>query len=737
MKLKRWIGMLLLSTMIFSGGCGGKTTQNESPENKEKTTLIFEIDEGLGVSELTTIYGSDRAALDRALYNISDGLSPLKSKYDVTVLIYPTWHYYAEGFNGQDPSEPLNRISDDLKYVLGFFEEQDIGVYLELVSSGIDTSQNGEVLDLNKRAKPLPALHYGGEEKYEGLSMDMETLAALYRAYPSFVGVRFHELIGSHDLGLAGKNHGFVVYEEMLKGIFDCVKETGMKLVWGDHSWNTVVEKDGTPTEGREYWTRWLDLCIDTVGTENLTLNFSNNGWPVGQYVNDAFRFKNYRGANYGESVQSWFWQELDCGTMRWRPNGTGDLQTKWYTHAQNDCPIELVGAFSLRALKQGAKVIQYEHPQYFFNYNAVGSDAEGVHRPIDYAGYYETTPDYSLRLRTKRLIEMLLQPESKDNPSSVLTDYFADNLSDINDYNVANENAKRYYQTILTGVGSDLRVFDTFNSAKGVFEEHSENRYLPSIFDGAAWVVRFNLTFSATDEFLLLKEVEGGYVGEFYNYYNGLIQTDLYTFKDNDKGRVVGVIPVNFLSTYENSLEGDPDDMILVRKKDGELSYTAYRTAGGAAPSGRYAFTFVESTGAEEFLQGAPKAMNGYVGSVSFRRGNAMKIDATRPLDAGVLSVVKTSAGVLVQGTIDGAKVSDGIDLDGAEVLFAAAGDINADYVDELLLLVKEGKETKVLCYGLTGDQFTLKPNGEISLGTSDVRYIFTTAVKTYLKKY
>ena len=89
------------------------------------------------------------------------------------------------------------------------------------------------------------------------------------------------------------------------------------------------------------------------------------------------------------------------------------------------------------------------------------------------------------------------------------------------------------------------------------------------------------------------------------------------------------------------------------------------------------------------------------------------------------------------MQGTIDGAKVSDGIDLDGAEVLFAAAGDINADYVDELLLLVKEGKETKVLCYGLTGDQFTLKPNGEISLGTSDVRYIFTTAVKTYLKKY
>ena len=88
--------MSLLSTMIFSGGCGGKTTQNESPENKEKTTLIFEIDEGLGVSELTTIYGSDRAALDRALYNISDGLSPLKSKKE--------WYRREQGDPKGDPN---------------------------------------------------------------------------------------------------------------------------------------------------------------------------------------------------------------------------------------------------------------------------------------------------------------------------------------------------------------------------------------------------------------------------------------------------------------------------------------------------------------------------------------------------------------------------------------------------------------------------------------------------------
>ena len=729
---------MLCSMMLFGTVACGKDTEPLTPAPSEKVTLMFEVDEGLGRAELTTIYGDDRQALDKALYNICDGLAPLKAKYDVSVLIYPTWHYYEEGYAGKDPAEPLNRISDDLKYVLEFFGDQKIGVYLELVSSGIDTSQNGEVLDEDRKAKPMPPLHYGDETKYNGLSMDMETLAALYEAYPSFVGVRFHELIGSHDLGLAGNNHGFVVYEEMLRGIFETVAETGMKLVWGDHSWNTVVNADGTSVDGREYWTEWLDMCIDIVGTENLTLNFSNNGWPVGQYVNDAFRFKNYRATNYGESVQSWFWQELDCGTMNWKPNGTGMLQTKWYSHAQNDCPIELVGAFSLRALKQGAKVIQYEHPQYFFNYNAVTTNDGGFAEPLDYAGYYEETPDYSVRLRTKRLIEMLLDPDAAGNPSSDLTDYFADNLGDINNYSVANPNAKRYYQTILTaGGGAAVRVFDTFNSEPGTWQEHSENRYPQSMLENVSMAVRFNLTFSAIDEILLLKETDGGYIGQFYNYYGGLIQTDNFTFKDNANGRVVAVVPVNLVPSYESSLEGDPDDCIIVRSKDGRLTYETYTTTTGTAPNGKYAFGFVQAENASAYLQNAPFSTENYVGSVSWRMGNEMNIDATRPADVGMLSVLQEESGVRVAGVVQGAAVDTRIDLQGGKALAVAAGDIDADYNDEFLLLVRAGASYQVYCYRLRGGEFERVTGSTVDLGGDASSYIFTTAVRNYRKNY
>lgn len=728
--------MLCCMMMLGAAACGKEPA--EVPPPAEKAMLLFEVDEGLGRAELTTIYGEDRMMLDRALYNICDGLAPLKEKYDLAVLIYPTWHYYENGFEGKDPAEPLNRISDDLKYVLEFFEEQNVKVYLELVSSGIDTSQNGEVLDENRQAKPMPPLHYGDEVKYNGLSMDMETLAALYEAYPAFAGVRFHELIGSHDLGLAGNNHGFIVHEEMLRGIFETVAATGMKLVWGDHSWNTVVTETGDPVEGREYWTEWLDMCIDIVGTENLTLNFSNNGWPVGQYVNDAFRFKNYRGTNYGESVQSWFWQELDCGTMQWKPNGTGSMQTKWYAHAQNDCPIELIGAFTLRALKQGAKVIQYEHPQYFFNYNAVSTNNNGVAEPLDYAGYYEETPDYSVRLRTKRLIEMLLDPETPNNPSSVLTDYFADNLSDINNYSVANPNAKRYYQTILTaGSEAGVRVFDTFNSDPGKWTENSENRYRGSMTEGTSMAVRFNLTFSAIDEILLLKETDGGYVGEFYNYYGGLIQTDNYTFKDNENGRVVSVVPVNFVSAYEGCLEGDPDDCVIVREKDGRLTYEAYRTVAGTAASGKYAFGFVLTETGFAGLAGIPDSAENYLGSVSWRTGNAMNADATRPLDAGILSLQKTQEGVRVAGAIGEAAVDAAIELSGGEALAAATGDADADYDDELFLLVREDGISKVYVYKWADGAFVPMPESTIELGEETPAYIFTTAVRNYRKNY
>ena len=57
MRFKRWISMFLLSAMIFGGGCGGNQTENSKPGNKEKTTLIFEIDDAILYYEFISLFG--------------------------------------------------------------------------------------------------------------------------------------------------------------------------------------------------------------------------------------------------------------------------------------------------------------------------------------------------------------------------------------------------------------------------------------------------------------------------------------------------------------------------------------------------------------------------------------------------------------------------------------------------------------------------------------------------------
>lgn len=715
-------------------GGGKKPLKPLDPvESEQKTTLMFEVDEGLGMSELTTVYGADRNALQQSLHNICEGLSPLKEKYNVCILIYPTWHYYGEGFNGRDPSEPLNRISDDLQYVIEYFGEEGYGVYLELVSSGIDTSQNGEVRDRNGKAKPMPPLHYGDERVYDGLSMDMETLAALYAEYPALKGVRFHELIGSHELGLQGKNHGFIVYEEMLRGIFECVAQTGMHLVWGDHDWNWVVNKDGTVNENVAYWKDWLDMCIDIVGTEHLTLNWNNNGWPAAQYINDVCCFQGYRGVEYGESLQSWFWQELDCGTMNWKPNGTGSLQTKWYAHAANDCPAEVMGAFTLRALQKGAKLIQYEQPQWFFNYNAITTDKGGKAVPLAYTGYYEKQPDYTLTLRAKRLVQMLLDPENADNPSTDLTDYYANAFSDIVNYKTSNKNAKRYYQTVLTAAGGGMmpRTFDVFNSAPDTWTEHSENRYAEGRLGAdVAFATRISLTFSAIDETLILRKASDGYVGEFYNYYGGLILTDNITFKDNAAGRVVSVCAINRTAAYESNLEGDPDELLVVREKNGALTFETYKVSASSSANAVYTFMLVKENGLAIEAGNAVSA-NGYLGSVSLRNGYKLNVDATRPIDNCLLHCEKTASGLHITGT-----TAADIPLSG-EAVFVTTGDIDANFEDELIVLVREGANSKICFFRYQNGAFTALNNRTIDLGTDSPAYLFTTAVCNYLRNY
>ena len=258
-----------------------------------KVTLIFEIDEGESGKELISKYKDNFTQLDAALTNIYDGIQPLLAKYAIAVLIDPALQYNASGYDGKDPSVGLNRLSPQFLHAMDFFENHDIPVYLDIYSSDIRTEQNGELGNL-----PAVPLHYGDAMTQPGLSVDIEALAALKAAYPStFAGIRFHELIGTNQIGLSdqknGKlasSHGFIVQGDVVEGIIDTCALTGLNLVWSDHDWNLIPQNTNDPSYAE--FQQWLDYAVGKLGHGQLTIDDANNGWPVYQYVSDSFYYQ-------------------------------------------------------------------------------------------------------------------------------------------------------------------------------------------------------------------------------------------------------------------------------------------------------------------------------------------------------------------------------------------------------------------------------------------------------------
>lgn len=700
--------------------------QDEKPSAK-KPILLFEIDEGIGMNELTTVFGNDKPLLQNALYNIVDGLQPLTDVYEVAVLIYPTWHYYENGYRGADPTDPLNRISDELKEIIDFFNAHDMNVYLELVSSGIDTSQNGEVL-VNGKAKPMPPLHRGDTVRYDGLSMDMDTLSALAKKYANFKGVRFHELIGSHDLGVAGNNHGFITYKEMLEGIFRTVKETDLELIWGDHSWNMVADESGKAVKEKAFWLEWLDMAVDIVGTEKLTLNWSNNGWPAAQYVNDTFHLKNYRGTQCGESVQSWFWQELDCGTMQWKRTPESKRETKWYSYADCDMPIELVAAFTLRALQGGARLVQYEHPQYFFNFNEVSRTGRD-----SYTGTFENEPDYSVKERTKRLIDMLTG-KSPYIPSTDLTTYFANTQANIEQYTEVNPSAKRYYQNSLYVLFENAaRVWDSYNGSG--YAENSAHRLLERQIDEVETAIPFNLTFSATSETLLLKKNDKGYSCHFYNHYNGCIFSDYGTLADNENGTVKDIFAMNLKKSYQPGLDGDPDELVVIREKGDVLSVELYE----AVSADKYIISLRPITDDETigFISECLPTAKSYKKGLALTDSVTLNEDATRPIARRFAFLYESGGQLSAKGKTSDGTIFDGkLGVDAKDYVTACAFDEDMDFADEIAVAIKSGRKTCILSMALQNGEF-VSVGKPIDAGECSIKTLYSQKICMYKRKY
>lgn len=631
----------------------------------KKPVLLFLIDEGIGGIELTSIYKDDYVSLTSALTNIVIALEPLKEKYEPSVLLYPTWHYQ------QHHDNPLKRISPQLHYTLNFFRDHYIPVYFELYSSGIRTNQNGELGSLEEAP-----LFYNDKIKRKSLSMDLDTLIALKQAYPdTLIGVRFHELIGSNDIGLADyqngnedKSHAWRVEMDVIRAIVDVCKSHQIRLVWGDHSFNLVLGYDPSSfiNPPYRYWQEVIDYAADNLG-ELLTLNWANNGWPMAQYITDSFAYMNYKNTKWGVSVQSWFWSESDVSTLRSR---------KYYPLADNDMPVELMTCFSLGYLALGASLIQYEPPYYFFNYYQTGTLYHHLKSHLSLVNlrhHYEDLPDYSERLRFKRFKEIMLNPEL--NISNNIQDFYT---TDHIQFKLNRERIKpkKYLETSLFHYDISYEVFDRYNSNPKIWYQ-STNRLLNKIFQDTVKIVRINADFSATDELLVWKRKDCKDYLEIYNHYSGLMYQDDSMLIDS--ANVIDMTTANLISSMAN--HGDPDEIIIARKHDKKFLldiYQGYDTENGLM------FKKVNHPHLpREF------SLENYCGIVGLRTRQAVYLDGTRPLDG--LAIIYKKDNVL---TIDCYYDYENYKYDvmfKENIVAICAGDIDLDYQDELCVLLND----------------------------------------------
>ena len=151
--------------------------------------------------------------------------------------------------------------------ISAIFAQKDIDVYLDIYASDNYTAQNGELGNL-----PLPKRRYGEPETIKGLNMDLDCFEDIFAKYPNVKGVRFHELIGTHDRRNDG--HGFAIEFSLLPEIAQMLKDHERRLVWGDQSWDLCY----TDAAGHGFWLDHLNEVCDILGSD-LTINFNNNGW--------------------------------------------------------------------------------------------------------------------------------------------------------------------------------------------------------------------------------------------------------------------------------------------------------------------------------------------------------------------------------------------------------------------------------------------------------------------------
>ena len=619
-----------------------------------KKELVFLIDEGMRGTELTGKYSNDTTSLKLALDNIYDGLKQFQSEYDVSVLIYPTWSYSADGFPGRgDVQEGMNRIHTSLHQTIQYFGEKGIGTYLELYSSGIYTNQNGELGNL-----PLVNRYYGKDEPVKSLSVDLDCLEALFRNYKELKGVRFHELIGSNDRRDDG--HGFAADFELPVQTAQLCQKYNKRLIWSDHSWDLAFNETSYSTpDDYKIWLTTLNKVCDILA-DKITIVFANNGWG-GEYQSLTYgrTMAGYRNNNrWGYSVQSWWWQEIDARALpRWGAECGGGH--RWYSTAMIDMPIELMAAFSIKAFQLGADLVQLEPAYYFFHSNV---------------------PKQTLTRYADYLLNAGKSPE--DYPSMDPVDYYTTDIPWLLDNSWVDKPPK-YNQTTLVMPGSKTVSYDTYNSNPSVWYQSHSRQYPQDVFSGNIIdAVRIDFLFNQIDEILVVKKEGGKLVTNFYNSEGVLMASDSEIAATNNNGEFAGICALNLWQHYEGcrtDAYGDTDEIVVARKKNGNIHFTVYTKESGLSYKENGELT------ANINLRFPAVSEEQFICMLGLRKESVLFEDNTKSQDC-LLIALKDKAGVLLQGD----KTKKLLPIEHHSILDIKCADVDMDWQDEVILLTK-----------------------------------------------
>lgn len=734
-------------SVCFLSACAPDDPEKENPsgETGEKKELLFEVDEGVGGYDFIAGYGYDKNKLDEVLQNACDAVDDLTEKYDVSLLIFPQWYYDEDGWADSEETGVLRTLSPDFLYGMEYFEERGIGVYIEIMASGIYCSSNGELGYL-----PLVNINHNTDEprrEVKGLGMDLSTLAALKERFPETMrGVVVHELIGTHHLGMANDPHGFKVYEEDVIAIIDACAESDLKLVWEDWDWDSAFDNSAD-----SFWLTLGKHAEEKLGKDCIFI-IANNSIGTMRYLADfrpMIRLQEYfPNSEVGLSNQDWFSTIINFYTGF--QSEVGAVVEPEYPEC--DVPVEVAAGFTLRAFELGASMVQYEAPYQFFNtYRSLYLTADlGIQNPKKMEGYvgdttgYDKAPDYSARVEMKRLTELLLAGDDTFNDIQAFYDADLAKLTE----NLETNAPQLYAQSTLIGYGEgqDSFFYDKYSNDRTAWREDSENRLGDWFFnENTVRAQRIAMTRNDHDGVVTMTRENGKNVGYVHNARSCLVFRDETMFADNADGKFVSFTTANIIPEVVANCDMDPDEIIVAREKDGEIHFSIYKFRNTGTYRSRMPNLYktgvskVDNSVAEVYLlnlfgtTSVPAAQ--FVDVVGIRTRNGMNLDSTRPVE-GALIALKNGSMLTLFGkrSLDDRSFAAEINVSGT-LNCLTAGDTDLDpYIDdEIVLQVTKNGKTHLEFYEFEGHDTLIRLESTIDLGEYSSSQLFNMKKSTY----